>query len=371
MKKKYDLSDMDRLIIEMLSFKLYKKGKQPLLEIDPRERIKRGIWTDMGVDLDRLSSAEDIPTNTDGARTLLDIGSHIVRKGLLRKKIRHELALDMVDLESIPLMSEGFGAHEKGGNASSEFASSSVLHPLMEIRTSEGLRQASSLMRYRRPLQTEFPDISPSTAFRTLEQGRKGKVGSDDISNLFDRKVNEENWLRISRTETIKDLGSLIEFVLRASDKSLKKAVGADLLKDFSTGALRSSYLEAFWSDIEPGVPGDEIRERFGRFLMEGPLSERTYGEVVLPRMEHLTTCSPKEAQNIGKELAPVMDSRSSKYLQEIVFRAPPKNRPSIIDLLGATGDSSAAGTLKRLKDYSTVDKDRRKAAEALKELRS
>ena len=45
---------LDDLIGEVLSFRLYKKGKQPLGGLDPRDRIKKAIWTEDGVDLDLL-----------------------------------------------------------------------------------------------------------------------------------------------------------------------------------------------------------------------------------------------------------------------------------------------------------------------------
>ena len=42
---------LDALLIDIVSYNMFKKGKEPLSNIDPRRRVKKGIWMDDGIDL--------------------------------------------------------------------------------------------------------------------------------------------------------------------------------------------------------------------------------------------------------------------------------------------------------------------------------
>ncbi|MEA3558983.1 MAG: hypothetical protein U9R75_06995 [Candidatus Thermoplasmatota archaeon] len=368
------VSDLDRVLLEMLSFKIYKKGKQPLLGIDPRIRIKKGIWTDNGIDLDRLTAVEGIPTDMGSIPRILEIERITVRKGLFRKKEEHRLAVGIRDLSEIPLISEGVRTEKRLKDGSGELLSSDVLYPFIQCRTSLRFRAGLGKIGAEHPFQTEMPDISPGAAFRSIDAGGSGSDDHDEILSLFDRKVPRDRWVKVSRTEVVKDLSTMIDFILRGSNDRLQKAFEEEWIVEFSRGGLRSPYIESFMIDLSTGPDGERevpenMRSRFGRFLMDGPLSERVYDEMILPRLDHLMTCSPGEARKIEKELGPVMDRRTSKRLQEIVYQVPSRNRPAVIGMLGGAADRGSIDTLKKLLEYSTVKEDRSAAEDSLKNL--
>lgn len=365
------LTHLDMMLIEMFSFQLYKKGKKPLEKIEPRTRIRKGIWNDDGVDIDELQKAVKFNTDIPSLMYLFKMSTTSVRKGILRKKTAHRICREMNDLEDVKVLSEGFEAFQYHRGWQTEIVSSELLHPFLETRTAEKLRSIVADIEPSTTTPQELPDISPQAVFRYMKKERGLSSEGDDLSSLFDRKVKSEEWVKVSRTELIKDLASLIDLVLKGSEKDLKGLLESGAMVRFTRVGLKSPYLEGFWSQDmlynEDGI--DSVRSRFGRFIMEGPLSERTYDELVLPRLEQFLTCSPKQASKLESELGHVMDTRSSKYLQEMVFKAPPKNRSPLIRLLGLTGDRNASSTLKKLMEFSAVDEDRKAAKKALKEL--
>ncbi|MFW3146050.1 MAG: hypothetical protein ACMUIE_04485 [Thermoplasmatota archaeon] len=374
MSSKERAGDVDNVLIEMLSFIQYKKGKKPLEGIDPRERIRHSIWTDEGVDLNRLEEIKGIRIDEGLRSHLLNVETKEIKKGLLRRKEQHLIASRIRGLKFIRDLVDGIVEGNPQGIGTTDVTLSRMLSPAAVHWVSIGLYDLPASLIIQRPTHQEVMDISPAAALVKLaDQGSEGKE-DHEYSKLFERKVPRDIWWRTPSGIEVKDLRSMIAALMESSDKDLSKMLESGNILEFASRGIGSIYLENALKEVSTKpdggleLPGD-FRLRFGRFLMEGHLSRSVYEEFISREMDRFMTCSQGSGKKLMMALSPLMDPRSSRKLQTLVFEVPSKNRTFVIQLMGLTGDRTVGETLKRLHEFSNIKKDRKAAEDALRTL--
>ncbi len=371
MKDQY--GPLDDLIKEMLSFQLYKRGKQPLDGIDPRDRIKRSIWIDEGVDLDILSKHGPEITPSIQTSKLFKIDEIEVKEGLFRRKRIHRSMTDISSVDMIYRMI-GSGVGKERSDGLIDICRSEILYPLVLTHPMEKIRESMSNIKLERDIQTEVQDISARNSIRILLQGRKTVQGEEDLLKVFERSVPDRFIVRTDRGSSITNLRTLISVVIASPDSEIGPLIESGQLLDLARDGIRSPRLEGMLSDLSKDANGaaetpTRFRERMGRMMMESEISGEVFEKISSPILLRFKTCSAKEASRLRQDLSPLMDLRSSPLLAELVFQVPTENRPFIIGLMGDTMDRNLVETLERIRDFSTLEIDRESAKDSLSSL--
>jgi hypothetical protein len=371
MKKEGSL--LDPIIREMLSFHLYKKGKQPLEGVDPKNRIKRSIWRDDGIDLDLLSKEGfQLNPNLEGSGILV-YDEVLVKEGLFRKRRPHRIMKDLSPLEDmIDNIMAGVKDVDRGNLRMVH--GSDLLFPVLLYRSFETIRSSLAEGPIKRNMQKEIMDISPRSAVRLLLQERKVHAGEDDLLKLFERQVEEKYRIKISSGSIISDLRSLISVVLGSTDKEIRELVEGGRMLDLARDGFRSPRLEGIFTELssdENGKPEtpERFRIRMGRAMMESEVAGEVFSKIAVPMLDRFRSCSRSEASRLRAFLGPLMGLRASPILSDLVFTVPSDNRPFIIDLMGETGDSNLVEVLKRIEGFSSVKADREASKFAIDKL--
>jgi hypothetical protein len=362
---------IDRLISEMVSYQLYKKGKNPITEIDPSRRIRRGIWRDDGVDLHQAGLIDStLPVENLGS--LVSFEDIIVRKGILRRKEIHLLASSLNDIQSIRHFLSKDLTDEKG--LQEEASGSDLLHPLMVTVNCSGMNEIIKSIKVERRPQGEHGDLSPEKVLkRTFRRSFSGFDG-EDLLRVYDKKVEKERGLRTPSGMNIRDLKTLLEHLFSCSRSELEGILSGGSLEDFAGRGLKSITLEALFKDLSSDPSGGREKpegflKRLGRWSLEGPLGDRIVNDVVMELLPRLSSAPEGEAMRLEESLTALMDPRSTSILTTLVFSEKPEKRPHLIRLLGNTGDRAAEGTLKRLMEFSTMEEDKRASRDALRSM--
>ncbi len=364
---------LDALLSDIISYRMFKKGKEPLSNIDPGKRVRKGIWMDGGVDLNLLRrEGVDLDDRTVECR-MFKTETAMVKGGLFRRRKKHVILSDLSDLEwvegidPVELLEKG----EAGGLA--WILASDLLYPLglsSSFRTFEGVLEG---LKIERAVQHDPSRISQVQVRDMLLSGEGGN-GEEKLSSLFTRKVKRSDWIKGKSGGTIKDLRTLITAVFDMKEEDLRILLEGEDLSYFCGKALNSNLLEGeilnLSSDQDGGIERpDDFRKRFGRWLLEGELAEIVISDIIKPRLGQLRTCSLAEGHRLEILLGYLMDERSSPDLKGLLFDVPPRNRASVIRLMASTGDGSIVDLLKSLQEFSSVEEDRLAAGDALREL--
>jgi hypothetical protein len=363
-------SDLDSLLCEVLSFQLYKSGKEPLDAIDPSIRIKRSVWRDDGIDVDNLERfglGKGPPENTD---LLFDTGSVEVKEGIFRKRKVHRI---IMGLRSLRTVSDLLGTEKDDPVVISAVSSSDLLYPAMLSKASERLRASSSSQSIERTHRGGSLEFYPSVVFDKALSGKGSNGSSSDLLPLFSRSAPRESWLR-TKAGIIKNLEGLVRSVMELPDSELDTLVSRGSIVEFARTGLKSPRLEGLLHDVSHAPSGElenpeNFKKRLGRVLLGSDASGKVFQDITLPLLSRLRSCSRREAMKLEKVLGPLMDPRSTPELKDLVFNAPPYNRACIIRLMALTGDAALSETLRRIHNYSSVDEDRKEAERALRDL--
>ncbi len=367
---KEGISGLDRFLKEVLSFQLYKSGKEPLEGLVPHSRIKRSVWRDDGIDLDQLERYGFGSGPPPGTEVLFQLDRVEVKEGLFRKRKPHRI---IKGLKPLGVVYDLFDSDDESMRSISALARSDILFPAMLSRVSERLRGSITDLILDRPRQSPNVEISPAQLFDTSLWGKTPQDKSSDLLPLFSKTVSRDRWLR-TRTGIIKDMEGLVRSVMEASAEEIETLNSGGDLVGFARSGIKSPRLEGLLYDISrtpDGGPesGDNFRKRLGRILLGSDASGKVFHDITLPILSRLRTCSMKEAAKLERVLGPLMDPRSTPELKDLVFNAPSHNRSFIIRLMALTGDPSLAETLDRIHSYSSVEEDRKEAERALREL--
>ena len=365
---------LDALLIDIVSYNMFNKGKEPLSNIDPRRRVKKGIWMDDGVDLNLLRRAGvDIDDRIFKCR-LFRWDTAMVKEGLFRRKKEHIILSGLSDLgwveEADPeeLLEEG----EAGGLA--WILSSDLLHPLGLSASYHTFDRVLEGLEIERAVQHDPSRTSQIQVRNMLLDPGERENGEENLSSLFTRSVKRSDWIKGKSGGNIKDLRTLITAVYYMEEEDLHRLLEGGDLANFAGKALHSNLLEGeilnLSSDPDGGIERpDDFRKRFGRWLLEGEMAQIVISDIIKPRLGQLRTCSATEGHRLELLLKYLMDERSSPDLKGLLFDVPSRNRVSVIRLMASTGDGSVMDLLKRLQEFSSVEEDRSAAGDALKEL--
>jgi hypothetical protein len=366
-------SPLDPFIKEMLSFHLYKKGKQPLEGVDPKDRIKRSIWRDDGIDLDLLSKEGfHLSKELEGSGILIH-EKVMVKEGLFRKRRPHRIMKALLPLDDL-INKIRPGGKEMDPEQLKMLLGSELLYPVVLFRSVENLRESLTGRSITRNVQKEIMDISPRSAVRMLLQTRKVQTGEDDLLKLFDRQVEEKHRIKTKSGSIISDLRSLISVILSSTDGELQELMESGRIMDLARDGFRSPRMEGLFKDLsfdergDPEIPG-RFRIRLGRAMMESEAAGEVFSKIAIPLLDRFRSCSQSEASRLRGFLGPLMGLRASPLLSDLMFSVPSKNRPFIIDLMGETSDGNLIETLKRIEDFSSVEEDRIAAKNAIERL--
>ena len=355
-------SSIDIVIQEMISFLLYKRGKAPLGDIDPRKRIKKGVWKDEGLDLTLFLSGDADPSAYD---IYLEMETMEVKRGFFRKKGVHRVATGLKELDIIKT-----GTEEE----LSSVLGSRILHPMAFIALGDQMDDVVDSIDVERRPQTLHADLSPEKVLGRSGYKNEHDLRSEDLLKLFKRKISKDHSYVTDSGMRIRDLSSLFDHVFSCDDSDLGPSISNGDLSRFARDGLKSPTLEALFKDLSLDPTGGKespgsFRKRFGRWTLESTLSDNVVNEIVPRLLSRLMSCSLGEARKLSDALSPLIDPRSTSILTEKIFSADPEFRPYLIMLLGMAGDRAAQETLKRLMEYSNVDDDRRSAKEALRSM--
>lgn len=351
--------DIDTLIREHLSLRNYRQGRPSLEGIDPGSRIRRAIWRDEGVDIEALTGA--FIADADPIRRVIDIRKATVRVGFLRRKKDRAFITGLADPER--LMDREMEEGLRGLILSSRLLSVPLI-----LKEGGGMLSGIKGISLPPAAQSETSSLEPRG--RGRPKGPQGAAEED--TSVFDRKAPKDRELVLKGGRRIIDLSSLIISVMEMKDEELTEMLFNGSLTNFARKGLGSPSLEAIFTDLSsPGtaVDGAAIRQRFGLYLMEGPLGARTVREVVAPLLARMEKCGRKEAYRIKEMLDPLMDERSAQMLLDMMFRAPTANRPPIISLLASTMSDLAVEPLTKVAEMSLVESDRKEARSALERM--
>ncbi len=365
---------LDVLLIDIISYKMFKKGKEPLSNIDPRRRVKKGVWTDGGVDLNLLRRVGvDLDDRIAKCR-LFRTETAMVKEGLFRRRKEHVILSGLSDLGWVEevdpdeLLEKG----EAGGLA--WILSSDLLYPLGLSASFHAFEGVLEGLEIERSVQHDPSRISQIQVRNMLLGSGEGDYGEENLSSLFARKVKRSDWIKGKSGGDIKDLRTLITAVFDMREGDLQTLLEGGDLANFCGKALNSNLLEGeirnLSSDPDGGIERpDDFRKRFGRWLLEGEMAQIVISDIIKPRLGQLRTCSTTEGHRLELLLRPLMDARSSPDLKGLLFDVPPHNRVSVIRLMASTCDGSVVDLLERLQEFSSVEEDRSAAGDALKEL--
>jgi hypothetical protein len=360
---------MDWCLKEIWSYLLYKKGKEPLSDIDPRSRIKKGIWIEEGVDMTAYASLAGVKNIPEDLDIVMDLSTVTVREGFLRKKRDHFVASGLKDL------SLSGGSFEKDGwsrdRIQSIFLRSDILHPFSLNRAFGCMDSAIASVKVERRPQRDALDLNPDRVLHRTEVHLSGLNGGEDVKKLYGRKSDRKKGFRTPSGREIRDLPSLIEHVFSCSEEELLASMEKGSFQEFASEGLSSPLLESLFGDLMTDPSGtmerpDGFRIRFGRWILEGPFGDDVTDKIVPKLLGRLVNCPEGEASKIEDALKGLIDPRSTSNLTSLVFSAHYVIRPHIIRLLGLTRDRAALDTLRRLMEFSTVDTDKDSAREAL-----
>ncbi|MGA1847794.1 MAG: hypothetical protein ACMUHB_00510 [Thermoplasmatota archaeon] len=367
---KEGISDLDRILKEVVSFQLYKSGKEPLEGFTPQSRIKRSVWRDEGIDLDHLERYGFGSGPPPGTELLFQLDMVEVKEGLFRKRKTHRI---IKGLQPLGVVYDLFGSDDDGHGSIPALARSDILFPAMLSRVSERLRGSIADLTLERIRQSPNVEISPAQLFDSSPLGKAPQDKSSDLLPLFSKTVPKDRWLR-TRAGIIKDMEGLVRSVMEASAEEIESLISREEMAGFARSGIKSPRLEGLLYDISrtpDGRPesGDNFRKRLGRILLGSDASGKVFQDITMPILSRMRTCSMREAAKLERVLEPLMDPRSTPELKDLVFNAPSHNRSFIIRLMARTGDPSMAETLERIQSYSSVEEDRKEAERALREL--
>ncbi|MCK5772518.1 MAG: hypothetical protein KAH57_01895 [Thermoplasmata archaeon] len=365
---------LDALLFDIVSYGLFQKGKEPLSNIDPRRRVKRGIWTDDGVDLNLLRrEGVDLDDSIVECR-LFQTESMMVKEGLFRRRKEHIILSGLSELGWVEDVDPD-ELQEKGDAGGLAWVlSSDLLYPLGISASFHSFDRVLEGLEIERAVQHDPPRTSQIQVRNMLLGSGEGDNGEEDLSSLFSRKVKKADWIKGKSGGSIKDLGTLITAVYHMEEEDLQRSLEGGDLADFAGKALHSNLLEGeilnLSSDPDGGIERpDEFRKRFGRWLLEGEMAQILLSDIIKPRLGQLRSCSAAEGRRLGLLLKYLMDARSSPDLKGLLFDVPPRNRVTVIQLMASTGDVSVMDLLERLQELSSVEEDRDAAGDALREL--
>jgi len=366
------LTDLDRILREFWSFRLYKKGKKPLFDINPHERIRKGIWTDSGVDLTRFGREEGIQAGSE-TLALLKTSRKMVREGFLRRKTEHMIVEDVADIKHI--MGTLFGSPERppeGTALLGELLSSSIFHPLIVYASCSPFHEIPGHLKPARRKQRPHADLSPGAMLSGERKGAEEEGAGEDLVRLYRRKVDSGTRPRTSSGRVMKDLRDVLRFIYTCRDADLETLISSGSLERFAGEGLKNPYLSAVLSDLSRDEEGNvetapHFRKRLGRWLLTSSLGDTVVQDLVLHLLSRLRSCPEKEAARLERSASSIMDPRSTLKLEELIFASEPERRHHFIRLLGHTGDRAAERSLRRLMEFSTVKEDRSAAEEAMR----
>jgi hypothetical protein len=364
---------LDRLLREFLSYQLYMRKKEPLEGFDPGKRVRGGIWKEEGVDIDVLERKGGLPKGFDIPSALFDVERSKVRSGLLWFRSEHRVLKGLRPLSELMVRAQKEALSASGGPSMEMGAvmRSNLLFPLfLHLVASSDVGTAGKLIPGRVP-QTHPGDISPEEGLRRFIGTSNDAVPEDEaMEALFTPLKGSLGPLMAGRTDH-RNLASLLFSMFELDDQPLSAAIASGELQRLCRDILHNPYLEGLIEDLAFGPDGaqetpDGFRTRAGRVIMGGGAGDRFHQRFVQPLLVRMRTCSVSESERLGSILPPLMDSRSTASLLDLLFKAPQGNRPALFRLIGATNDPSAAEPLRKMMDYSNVEGDRRYAQEAL-----
>jgi hypothetical protein len=367
---------IDILLMEFLSYQLYRRKKEPLEGIDAKKRLRDGSWKEEGVDIDVLERKGRIPREVDIPKCLFEVEQMRVRSGLLGFRSEHRV------LKGLRPVSEIIGQAEREAVSAKKVPSddlrnlmrSKLLFPLfLQAGATDRLSIFKGLTGDTAP-QTYPGDISPEAALRRFVDVTKTDIPEDDALEAVFKPFKGPLKLQLGDRSDHRDLASALFSLFELSDEGLTAAIGSGELQRVSRDLLHSPYLEALFEDLAVGPDGtpevpEVFRARLGRVLLESGEAERFHQRFVQPSLSRLLTCSKGESERLGSILPPLMDNRSTPVLLDLLFKVPQGNRPAVLGLIGATRDKSASEPLRRMLEYSNVDEDRRSAQKALERI--
>jgi len=364
-------SEVDGLILEYLSLSVYRKGKRPFLGIDPLRRIRKGIWREEGVDLTMLARNEGSGPEKAARIGLFEKAGLEVKEGLFRKRVQHRIITGIRDPEkAIEDLERDI---DKGENTASPDAllRSDILFPVLITNMLNDQYDALSELSVKRNTQYALNQPSQASARVSLLGEEEGRSEEGGIGSLFDRKVGKEEWIRAGGRTVAVDLPTMIRAVFEIGDGELSGLISSGRLATFCRRGLNSGVLAAVVDDMGKAPDGgpegpQEFRKRFGRWLMGSELADRVQSDLIDHDLSLLISTNTHGAKRIERALSYLMGPKSIPALKELLFSVPPKNRPAVISLLGMTGDSGAVEPLRKMLRYSTDERDREGAAEAL-----
>ncbi|MGA1822082.1 MAG: hypothetical protein ACMUIG_06115 [Thermoplasmatota archaeon] len=364
-------TNLDHLVVEFLSFQLYRSGKDPMSGLDPRKRVSRRIWREEGIDLEMLSGTGVSLDEMAKRSTILDTEDREIRATILRLKRRRTMLIGIGGLAgaSENLLREKPRRDELLSVRS--LCRSELIRPLMLSLSGVPLKDALDSHTIPRNEQVDHTDISPLNARRILLGTEKRSVREEDISILFRKKVGRDLEITFRSGMGAVSLSTLISGIMGAEDGELTELIRSPALVDFVSKGLRSPVLEASFSDLirtydGSSEEGSNFRTRFGRYIMESPLADQVVRELIEPRIDRLINCTENEANRLSGELIPYMDHRSVRTLLDVLYRVPNENRPALISLMAATGSRDVVEPLRRLYEYSNLKNDRISSKNAL-----
>lgn len=364
-------SNLDNLVIEYISFRLYRDGKEPLAGIDPRKRVSKRIWREEGVDLFVLSKTGIILDDMAGSSGILDMEQKDIRATILRLKRRRNMLVGVTGLAEASEMILKDEPSREDLKSIRSLCRSELVRPLILSIAGLPLMKAVDSHTVDRTDQTDHIDISPESARRIL-LGTAGKSDrEEDISRLFRKKVGKDLEIAFRSGMRAVTLSTLISGIMEAGDDELTELIVSPGLMDFISKGLKSPVLEASFADLSRNYDGEteegsNFRTRFGRYIMESPLADQVARELIEPRIDRMINCTGHEADRLAVELTPYMDQRSVRNLLDVLYKVPNENRSALISLMAATGSHDVVDTLRSLYEYSSLKEDRKSSKNAL-----
>ncbi len=367
---------IDRLLKEFLSYQLYMRKKEPLSGFDPAKKVREGIWKEEGVDLDVLERKGQVPKDLKLPSILFEVQRSRVKSGLLWFRTEHRVLKGLGPLSGLIVQADDEVISAKNGPSKElgEVMRSDLLFPLfLHMAAMSDSKTVEKLVMGRAP-QTHPGDISPEEALRRFIGASSAPVPEDEaMEALFTQFKGPQRPLIAGRTDH-KDLASVLFSLFELDDQRLALTMTSGELQKVCREVLHNPYLEGLMEDLVMGTDGgyetpDRFRTRSGRVIMGSGAGDGFHQRFVGPVLARLRTCSVSESERLASVLPPLMDSRSTAALLDLLFKVPQGNRPALIRLIGATRDPSAVDPLRRVLDYSNVEGDRRFAQEALDQI--
>ena len=369
-------SVLDDLIVEYLSFDIYRSGKAPFSDIDAKKRVRSSIWREQGVDLTALAFKGPAVGRTEEDSEILDIEEVTIRVGLFRRKRQHKFLKGLKPLGALQqdVASVSGGPSSDISTRIRALCTSKLVMPLIISLSTRELSGLMGSIPVERSPQYEHMDLSPASAEQRFLELDKGPTGPEDLMVLFGKKFPKDKWAKTRSGIIVKGLPALICTIFDSTDDEVRSIIDSGMPQKFARDVLRSSRLEVLFTDLsmtpEGGMESPEgFRRRLGRYLMGGELAALTHSHVVMPLLDKLERSSAQEAERLEHVIGPLMDRMSVQRLAGILFSDNQGPRRTVIRLLGATGDRSALEPLNRIFSYSSVGTDKQEAYDALSRL--